>query len=261
MDKLTTTLLTGAAMSALAVVPAMAHQARHLPPQFANMKPHHTKIAGIAHLNAQGKVELVTLKGHQKTVHPKGGGVTFYTTYTATTCGGLNYYGCGTVYNLSEAYATWYKQNHTITSGAWAWVSGASNFTFHSSGGVFYITETISEHNAANMQVLVSKDKNAHVAGILGQTRSDHFNTSYSYHFTTTYGYVYRTHVIEHINTTVAFGEATYGLKKKNASADSFTLTDTNNHTVTTTTSGRHHQKNQYHYNQSILVNHALTFH
>jgi hypothetical protein len=256
MDKLTTTLLTGAAMSALAVAPAMANQHK-APPQFANMKPHHTQGIGIAHINAQGKVERVSLKGHQKTVHPKGGGVTFYTTYTATTCGGLSG-GCGTVYNAGGNFSTWFKQTHTIESGAWAWVSYTDNFASHynSASGVFYVTETDDTKNAKAMKVVISKDKAAKVAGILGQTRTFHYNTSYMY--STTYGY--KEHVIIHENSTVAFGEATYALKNKHATGDSFTLTDTNDHTKTTTTAGRHHTKNQYHYNGSIIVNHALTF-
>jgi len=260
MDKLTTTLLTGAAISALAAVPAIANQ-HQLPPNFVNMKPHHTQGIGIAHLNAQGRVERVSLKGHQKTVHPKGGGVTFYTTYTATTCGGLNG-GCGTVYNAGGNFSTWYKQTHTIESGAWAWVSYTDNFASHynSASGREYITETLDTKNAKAMQVKVSKDKNAKVAGILGQTRTFHYNTSYNYTYTYSTGYQVKEHFIIHENSTVGFGEATYALKNKHATGDSFTVMDTNDHTRTTTTTGRHHQKNQYHYNGTIYVNHALTF-
>jgi len=269
MDRLATTLLSGAAMGALSVAPAIAnpHTIPVMPGQLA-LGSHSSQGFGIAHRVAKGHaIDMISLKGigHHKTIHPKGGGgVTFYDTYTATTCGGLSG-GCGTVYTYAEG-TSWYKQTHTLTRGAWAWVSYKShyNFTYNSAEGRYNYTDTFSEFNAKAEKLKTSKDKNAVAAGKFGQTETDKFNTSYSYYIYGTYdcsqyGYCTKEHVIEHDNFDVNFGETSYMLKK-HVDSDSVTLANYNNHTVTTTTTGRKHHQNKYTYYEVIYTNNGLTF-
>jgi len=99
MDKLTTTLLTGAALGALSFVPAVAGQS------------HHPMLALLT------KDGAVTVKGlsHFKTSMYNAGTKKYTTIYTYTTKGGFGSLGGGKTWHDTGSEAELYKQTVDLT--------------------------------------------------------------------------------------------------------------------------------------------------
>lgn len=241
MEKLTTTLLTGAAMTALAVAPAMAGQ--------HSFKPvgHYR---GIAVKTAQGIKILDSL--HQKTnvagMHQPGK-TNFYTTYTFTTHDGFCYHTVATcsgnrTWDYSGAFSTWYKQPKDL-AGAVVWeseqcVSVTSRF----------ISCTL--HDAAGLKAKASV-KPAH-GKLKAYSTAEHNSTTFTF----------STGFREKFNTNLTFYGPAYSLKSKTAASDSgqFDVSDKLDYVYYTTTTGKKHKRKKHteQFNGTIHTNLSLSF-
>lgn len=275
MEKLTTTLLTGAALSTLAVAPAMAGHAitglRH------DVLPRGHSL-GIAVKTANGiKVfDVLHQKTNVKGLHgPKTIKTNFYTTYTFTTGKGFCYHTRATctgsrTWNYSGAEASWYHTPMNLASSV-AWESETCpGFSTTTKSGYLEFVETCTIANAAGSKAKASV-KPAH-GKLKAYTSAVNTNrvTTFAVHtfYCTTYNCYTGTgisyYVKETLNENIVFDGPQYTLKSKTASSDGgqFDVSDKETFTYTTTTSGTKHKKvkHQLAFNGRINTNLALSF-
>lgn len=269
MEKLTTTLLTGAAMSALAVAPAMAgHQ--HQGP---------TRVLPLGHsfgIAVKTQTGIKVLSGlHQKT-NLTPGKTNFYTTYTFTTGGGFCYHAMTTnhcsrkTWNYAAAEATWYKHAMDL-AGAVAWETSGCTFTSTTTrGGHPQYNIQCHINNAPGFKGKASK-RPAHgqlkqytVASTVAYTITFTAHTFQCTTYTCRTGTGVSYYEVEHVTPNLHFDGPAYTLKSKTATSDSGQnlVSDKLTFTYTTTTTGvkhKHHKHTDV-FNGRIYTNLAMTF-
>lgn len=275
MERLTTTLLTGAAVSAMAVAPAIAGHAitglRH------DVLPRGHSL-GLAVKTANGIKVFDVL--HQKTnVHglnsPKTIKTNYYTTYTFTTHSGFCYHTVASCYgsrtwHYSGAEATWIKTPMNLAN-AVAWESETCpHFSTTTKSGYTEYVETCTVANAAHSKGKASV-KPAH-GKLKAWTVAENtaFHTTFAVHtyYCTTYncysGTAISYYVKETINYNIVFDGPQYTLKSKTATSDAgqFDVSDKVTYTYTTTTTGTKHKKVKHEliFNGRVNTNLALSF-
>ena len=238
MEKLTTTLLTGAAMSALAVAPATAGG-------------HHFVVNRLVAKTAKGVIVLNNIP-FKKTMLP--GKVKYTYTCTWTTHLGCysasfysrykTYYGLGAnVFDSSGARSTWLKQVHDLPL-ADTWESGAC--TYHSASN----KETCYFRDSPNSKWKATP-KASH-----GRVKAYSQTTHRSYHYTYSTGFVINEY------TTLTWRGPAYELRSSTASSDSFTWNNSTHTTYTYTCTNSKGKKKmcKEEFIDTAKVNNSLSF-
>jgi len=234
MDKLTATLLTGAAMGALSVVPAMAGSTHGpvLGLKAPGHAPTNSKSFGLLIKSAHGMVVLPGgLHGKSTNVNPKTNKVT----YTDTLAD----------YSYTEPRATWYHVSQDIKNGE-VWYSETE--TYSTVGSVFQYH--IKVFDTPGQVAKGSKDANAKI--------TIHNNTTLKQHFTYTYKTTSgRTYEKVYYSTNLTYYGPNYKLENNTISSDNFQVNDLNKYTTTFTNScGKHVTK----YKGTARLNFAMHF-
>jgi len=238
MEKLTTTLLTGAAASALAVVPALAGQHGFLPLGHSH---------GMAVKTAKGIQFLNNLHHKTNVVHTPGGVKTnFYTTYTFTTGFGFCYNGSSCfgskTWNYNGAFSTWRKVPMDL-AGAVAWESSSC-------------VEITSRFYSCSIRDAAGLKAKGTATG--GKLKSYTANVHTGFTYTSTSGFR------ERINTNITWYGPQYTLKNTSQSSESghYAVTDKISYTYYTTTTGAKHKRKKHteSFNGTINMNLALHF-
>ena len=240
MDKLTTTLLTGAAASALAVVPALAGQHQHLPLGHSH---------GIAFKTAKGIQFLNNLHSKTNVLHTPGGTKTnYYTTYTFTTGFGFCWHTSSSCYgsrtwNYNGAFSTWLNVPMNL-AGSVAWEQSSC-------------VEITSSFYSCSIRNADGSKAKGHATGGKLKSYSTAIHNSYTYTFSTGFR--------ERIVTNITFHGPKFTLKNPTQTSESglYKVTDKLTYTYTTTTTGtKHkHKKHILTFNGTINMNLAMNFH
>lgn len=276
MERLTTTLLTGAAMSALAVAPAMAGHIGHpITGPRHDVLPH-GKSLGLAVKTAHGIKVFDIL--HQKTLvglhGPKTVKTNYYTTYTFTTANGFCYHTVATCYGsrtwrYAGAEGSWYKQGMDLANAvAWDYESCPGFSTTTKSGYLEYV-ETCTVANAPGSKAKASI-KPAH--GKLSAWTSNDIATdvtTFAEHtfYCTTYNCYSGTAISYYIKETFRYDIVWHGpeytLKSRTATSDSgqWDVSDKVQYTYTTTSTGTRHKQTHHKeaFNGTVYTNLAQT--
>jgi hypothetical protein len=243
MDKLSTTLLTGAAMSALTVAPAMA--GIHVPGH------DHLPLGqshGMAVKTAKGVQFLNNLHSKTNVLHTPGGVKTnFYTTYTFTTGFGFCYHTVATcsgsrTWNYNGAFSTWHKVPMDL-AGSVAWESSTC-------------VAITSRFYSCNIRNAAGSKAKGHATGGKLKSYSTAIHGSYTYTFTTGFR--------ERIVTNITFHGPKYTLKNTTQSSESgaYAVTDKLSFVYYTTTTGAKHKRKKHTetFNGTINMNLAMHF-